>query len=111
MFSEADRTADTEDRAIGEVAWDVIEAGHRVLLDRIEILVLEARQAAVGAQRQAFLCLLAVILLATSWLGLNVTAALLLKEQMSWVAVGMMLTALNTALGLGLLAFAWKQPS
>jgi hypothetical protein len=109
MIREADERADADDRPLGEAAWDVVEAGHRVLLDRIEILVLEARQAAIWGERQALLCLLAAILFATSWVGFNCTVVLALQERMSWLGVGVLLTTLNTALGCAVLAWAWKR--
>lgn len=110
MIHEAeDRRHVHEDRPIGEAAWDVIEAGHRVLLDRIELLVLEARQAVDVAQRRAALFLLAVVVLAAGWIGVNGTVALALEGLLSRVAIAGLLTALNVILGVALLTWAWRR--
>lgn len=108
MLGEIEKTTNGKDPAIGEAAWDVVEAGHRVLLDRIEILILELRQAAVSAQRQAVLSLVAVVLLTTAWIALNGAAVLVMREHLSSVAAGGLTAAINAVLGISLLAWTWK---
>jgi hypothetical protein len=107
MLSEIHKS-EPDDVNIGEAAWDVIEAGQRVLLARIDMLVLEARQAALSAQRQAVMCLLAVVLLATAWIAFNFTAVLAMREYVSWVVAGGVTTGLNALLGGALLFRAWR---
>jgi hypothetical protein len=107
-MNELDKTTDGEDLRLVEAAWDVVEAGHRVLLDRIDILILEIRQAVVAAERQAVLCLLAVLLFATAWMALNGVAVLAMRAHVSWVAAGGLAAAINAVLAVGILFWAWK---
>jgi hypothetical protein len=94
---------------ISEAAWDVVEAGQRVLLDRIELLALESRRAAVWAERQVVLCLLAVLLLATAWIAINGAAVLVLRRYISLVGAGGAAAIANALLGGALLAWAWRR--
>lgn len=108
MLSEVEKSQ-PDDVNIGEATLDVVEAGQRLLLARIEMVVLEARQAAAWAERQAVLCLLAVLLLATAWIAFNFTAVMAMKPHVSWVVAGAVATGINALLGAGLLVWAWKR--
>jgi ammonia channel protein AmtB len=97
----------SEDIPFGAAAWDVIEAGQRVLIDRVELLLLEVRETIARAERQAFIGALAVVLLVVAWLALNGTAAIALSNHVSATVAGSVIAAVNA--GLGLAALAWAR--
>jgi len=91
---------------IGEAAWDVVQAGQRLLVDRIELAVLELRQVVTRVEQQLFLALLAFVLLATAWVALNWTAVIGLSEYVSRVAAGSIVAVINAVLAVAMLLWA-----
>ena len=95
-----------DDVPIGEAAWEVVQAGQRLLVDRIELAVLELRQVASRVEQQVFLGVLAFLLLSTAWVALNWTAVIGLSEYVSRVAAGSIVALINAVLAVGMLLWA-----
>lgn len=104
--TQVNKPIPADDVPIGEAAWDVVEAGHRVLVDRIELFILEVREAATRVEQQVFLAVLAVVLLSTAWIALNWTAVVALSEYVSRVAAGSIVAMVNAVLAVAMLLWA-----
>lgn len=95
-----------DDVPIGEAAWEVVHAGQRLLVDRIELAVLELRQIGTRVEQQVFLGVLAIVLLSTAWAALNWTAVIGLSEYVSRVAAGSIVASINAVLAVAMLLWA-----
>jgi uncharacterized membrane protein YqjE len=104
--TQSNRSVHHEDIRLGEAALDVVQAGQRVLIDRIELIVLELRELAARIEKQAFLGVLALILLATAWVALNWTAVAALSDHVSRPAAGSVVAVINAVLAVGMLLWA-----
>ena len=104
--TQTNKAMNHDDVPIGEAAWDVVEAGGRVVVDRIELLLLEAKEATARIEQQLFLGVLAVVLLSTAWVALNWTAVIALSEYMSRVAAGSIVAMVNAVLAVAMLLWA-----
>lgn len=106
MSSTAEKTRDV---SLIESVIDVVEAGQRVLLDRIELLSLEARAMASDAVASLGLLLAGLGLLLVGWLALNVCIVLALGPLWSHAQATALVAAIDVALGAGALALARRR--
>ena len=104
--TQVDKTLHRPEVPLGEAAWDVVEAGQRVIVDRLELLLLEVREATTRLEQQVFISILAVALLATAWVTLNWTAIVGLSEYMARVAAGGIVATVNAVLAVAMLLWA-----
>lgn len=88
---------------------DVLDAGQRVLLDRIELLSLEARAAGAGALASLAFLLCGLGLLLVGWVAANALAIVLIARTWS-PAEGIALVAgVNLAAGTAALVLARRR--
>jgi len=106
MPNTAERTRDV---SLIESVIDVVEAGQRVLLDRIELLSLEARAMASDAAASLGLMLAGLGLLLVGWLALNVCVVLTLGPLWSHAHATGLVAAVDVALGALALALARRR--
>jgi hypothetical protein len=95
-----------EEVPIGEAAWEVVQAGQRVLVDRIELALLELRQLLTKLEQQIFLAVIALVVMSTAWVALNWTAVVGLSEYVSRVAAGSIIAVTNAVLAVAMLLWA-----
>ncbi len=106
MSSTAERSRDV---SLIESVIDVVEVGQRVLLDRIELLSLEARAMASGAVASLGLLLAGLGLLLVGWLAVNVCVVLTLGPTWSYARAAGLVAAIDVALGGAALALARRR--
>jgi len=106
MPSTAEKARDV---SLIESVIDVVEAGQRVLLDRIELLSLEARAMASDAVASLGLLLAGLGLLLVGWLAVNVCVVLTLGPLWSYAQATALVAAFDVALGAGALALARRR--
>jgi ammonia channel protein AmtB len=90
---------------------DVVEAGQRVVVDRIELIRSDLLRTISEVQHQLFLWVAAVLLLSTAWIAFNCTATMFLAQRLSWVIAGLITAAVNGAIGLALITRTRKRRS
>lgn len=106
MSSTAEKVRDA---SLVESVIDVIEAGQRVLLDRIELLSLEARAMASNAVASLGLLLAGLGLLLVGWLAVNVCVVLTLGPLWSYARATALVAGIDVALGVAALVLARRR--
>lgn len=97
-----------ETSVIGAVV-DVVDAGQRVLLDRIELLSLEARAAGSGVVASLAFLLCGLGLLMVGWVAANALAILLIARVWSPAEGFAIVAGVNLAAGLTALLLARRR--
>ena len=99
-----------EDTSLIESVVDVLEAGQRVLLDRVELLSVEARLLVSSAVTSLALALVGLGLLLVGWVAANVFVILTLAPAYWTHAQAIALVAaVNVVCGAAALAIARRQ--
>jgi hypothetical protein len=106
MSSTAEKVRDV---SLVESVIDVIEAGQRVLLDRIELLSLEARAMASNAVASLGFLLAGLGLLLVGWLAVNVCVVLTLGPLWSYARATALVAGIDVALGVTALVLARRR--
>jgi hypothetical protein len=97
--------------SITEARLEVVDAGQRVVVDRIDLIRSEAWQTVARVQRQLFVWTVVVVLFGTAWLAFSGAMTMLLARHFSWVVVGMIIAGANGGLALGLLGWSSRRPT
>ena len=97
------------DSSITEAVLNVVEAGQRVVVDRIDVLRWDALRTVSRLQQELLLWLAVAMFFATAWIGFNGTAAVFLARQFSWMVAGSAIAGVNAVIGLALVGWSAKR--
>ena len=98
-----------EETSVVAAVVDVLDAGQRVLLDRIELLSVEARAAGSNALASLAFLLAGLGLLLIGWVAINAVAVVLLAPLWSHAAAIGLVAAVNLVAGATALALARRR--
>jgi hypothetical protein len=99
-------TPHANETSITDALLEVVDAGQRVLLDRIDLIRSDAVQTVAGAQRQLFVWIAVVVFFGTAWIAFSAATTMLLARYFSYVVVGFIIAGANGALALALLGWS-----
>jgi hypothetical protein len=102
-------TPRAEETSIVEAVLEVVDAGQRVVVDRVNLLRSDALQTVARVQRQLFVWAVLVVLFGTAWIAFSAAMVMLLARYVSWVNVGFIIAGANGGLALGLLGWTSSQ--
>jgi hypothetical protein len=97
-----------EETSLVAAVVDVLDAGQRVVLDRIELALVEARAAARGALAGVALMVAGLGLLLVGWIAASAVGVMLLERYLTRAQALGVAALVNFAVGAGALLLARK---
>lgn len=101
--SEHIASGQVSDTSITDAVLDVVEAGQRVVVDRIELIRSDALRSMIDLQHKLLVWAAAAVLFSIAWVAINCTVTLLLAERFTWVIATSIAAGINAVIGLALI--------
>ena len=96
-----------DETSITDALLEVVDAGQRVLLDRIDLIRSDAVHTVARAQRQLFFWTVVVVFFGTAWIAFSAAMTMLLARYFSYVIVAFIIAGANGGLAIALLG--WRR--
>jgi hypothetical protein len=106
--SEHITTEQVSDTSITEAVLDVVEAGQRVVVDRIELIRSDALRSINELQHKLLVWAAAAALFSIAWVAINCTVTLLLAQRFTWVIATFIAAGINAVIGLALIMWSTR---